>query len=400
MFPAATLTAFVALAIGASASPVKRDSLITLQLAKTVNTTVPQHIPAADRARVKRLLGKSTSVGVGVGLNQAVTYTANVDVGSPPTTYNLIVDTGSANTWVGADKSYTPTNTSKWTGNLVEVIYGSGSFIGNEYTDTVTLVEGLAIPNQMIGVAVDSTGFTAVDGVLGIGPVGLTNGTLLPNTTSLVPTVTNNLFTLGTIPGNIVSVSFVPANENGTATGELTFGGTDSTKFTGDVVYTPVTTVSPANHYWGINQDVSYGSQSLLLGSSGFVDTGTTLTLIASDAFAVYQNATGGILDIMTGLLTITEDQLTNLQSLYFNIENTMFEMTPNAQVWPRSLNTAIGGSADSIYLVVGDLGQSSGQGLDFINGMTFLERFYSVYDSENTRVGFATTPFTNATTN
>jgi cathepsin E len=63
-------------------------------------------------------------------------------------------------------------------------------------------------------------------------------------------------------------------------------------------------------------------------------------------------------------------------------------------------LNTAIGGSASSIYLVVADWGSNSGQGLDFINGYAFLERFYSVFDTGNKRIGFATTPFTTATTN
>lgn len=41
-----------------------------------------------------------------------------------------------------------------------------------------------------------------------------------------------------------------------------------------------------------------------------------------------------------------------------------------------------------------------SGSGLDFINGYTFLERFYAVYDTTNKRVGFATTSNTKATTN
>lgn len=63
-------------------------------------------------------------------------------------------------------------------------------------------------------------------------------------------------------------------------------------------------------------------------------------------------------------------------------------------------LNTAIGGSPDFVYLVVNDLGAPSGEGLDFIDGMTFLERFYYVFDIANSRVGFATTPFTDATTN
>ena len=65
-----------------------------------------------------------------------------------------------------------------------------------------------------------------------------------------------------------------------------------------------------------------------------------------------------------------------------------------------NQLNAVIGGDADSIYLVVNDIGSNSGEGLDFINGYTFLERFYYVYDSANAQVGFATTSFTTATTN
>ena len=76
------------------------------------------------------------------------------------------------------------------------------------------------------------------------------------------------------------------------------------------------------------------------------------------------------------------------------------YTLTANAQLWPRSLNTDIGGTTSRIYLIVNDLGSPSGEGLDFINGFGFLERFYSVFDTANKRVGFATTPFTTATTN
>ena len=76
------------------------------------------------------------------------------------------------------------------------------------------------------------------------------------------------------------------------------------------------------------------------------------------------------------------------------------FEFTANAQAWPRALNTAIGGTTNNVYLIVGDLGTPSGEGLDFINGFTWLERFYTVFDTANKRIGFATTSFTDATTN
>jgi len=55
------------------------------------------------------------------------------------------------------------------------------------------------------------------------------------------------------------------------------------------------------------------------------------------------------------------------------------YTLTANAQLFPRSFN---GGTANNIYLTVANLGTPSGQGLDFINGYAFLERFYSVFDT------------------
>ena len=119
-----------------------------------------------------------------------------------------------------------------------------------------------------------------------------------------------------------------------------------------------------------------------------------------ADAFNRYKSATGAVNDASTGLLRITSTQFSNLQSLFFTAGGTSFELTANGQIWPRALNTFIGGTSSSIYLVVNDIGSPSGSGLDFINGYTFLERFYSVYDTTNNRIGLATTPFTAATTN
>ena len=99
-------------------------------------------------------------------------------------------------------------------------------------------------------------------------------------------------------------------------------------------------------------------------------------------------------------MLKITSTQYSNLQPLVFTAGGTAFQLTANAQIWPRSLNSLLGGTSGSIYLVVNDIGSPSGSGLDFINGYTFLERFYSVFDTTTGSVGFATTPFTTATTN
>lgn len=82
---------------------------------------------------------------------------------------------------------------------------------------------------------------------------------------------------------------------------------------------------------------------------------------------------TGAILDSTTGLLTITSSQYADLKTLSFNIGDTTYNLIPNAQIWPRSLNSAVGGTSSSIYLVVNDIGLPDGLAFDFINGYTFL---------------------------
>jgi hypothetical protein len=65
-----------------------------------------------------------------------VIYTANVGVGEPPTGYTLIIDTGSSNTWVGANQPYIPTCTSK---NLERVVVSFSSTYGRPLSSIISL---------------------------------------------------------------------------------------------------------------------------------------------------------------------------------------------------------------------------------------------------------------------
>ncbi|KAJ8457168.1 hypothetical protein ONZ45_g18421 [Pleurotus djamor] len=317
-----------------------------------------------------------------------------------PRLVELLIDTGSSNTWVKAER-YVHTNTSRQTINRVSVTYGSGSFSGIEFIDLVDLGTGLNISQQSIGVANKSSGFRDIDGILGIGPAGLTVGTLRPNALRSIPTVTDNLFAAGTISQNLIGISYNPTIVEDAVNGELSWGGIDSSKLNGSVSFTPITSTFPASRYWGVNQSIRYGSSTpILSATAGIVDTGTTLILLASDALDNYRNVTGAVYDDKTGLLRITPAQFANLQSLFFTINGVSYELTPNAQIWPRVFNTEIGGTQSDIYLIVSDIDSPSGTGLDFINGYAFLQRYYTVYDTTNSRVGFATTPHTFATSN
>ncbi|KAG6834414.1 hypothetical protein H0H93_009773, partial [Arthromyces matolae] len=327
------------------------DAPVSLPLTKRLNLGSLKNLVQRDRLRAKTLRARAEAILGGnlplsISLrdeisaevtNSGVSYSASVGVGSPPTTYNLLVDTGSSNTWVGSKTPYIVTSTSLATkGKVVStlgtpnsgsrlsvfqsVTYGSGSFSGSEYLDTVTLSPDLVLQQQSIGVASTSQGLDDNDGILGIGPTDLTLGTLSPDTQATIPTVVDTAAAQGLITANAVGVYFEPITSSSQGAGELSYGGANKEKYIGEMAFAPLTTTAPANLYWGIDQTIMYGGQGIL-DSAGIVDTGSTLVLIATDAFQHYQSLTGAVLGNNTGLLRITPAQFAKLKPLEFIIE-------------------------------------------------------------------------------
>ncbi|KAF8122471.1 acid protease [Boletus edulis] len=402
MFSSHTFLSLLLIACTAvDASFVSRStSKATLPFMAKLNEGGSPHIIDADRTRVQAMkvghLNKRSIPEVGI-TNAMLVYTAEVGVGDPATNYSLLIDTGSANTWLGANKSYVQTKTSRDTGEDFFIRYGIGNVTGKVWNDTVSFSPSLIISQQAIGVANSSNGFSGFDGILGVGPTDLTGHAV--HGVDRIPTVMDNLFSQGTISEESLGIYFIPAPET-TKKGELTFGGYDDSVIVGPVTYVPLTKTRPTSLYWGITQSISYGSNMILSPANGIVDTGSTITYIASDAYEQYKNKTGATYDPATQMLKITAEQYDCLEPLVFNIGDAAYELTANAQIWPRSLNSLINGTSDGIYLVVSDLGPFNFTGVDFINGYTFLERFYSVYDTTHGAVGFAKTQYTYADVN
>ncbi|KAG2364300.1 aspartic peptidase domain-containing protein [Suillus spraguei] len=440
MFLAASLLTQALLTLSITGSPVEvRNSPITIPLTRRLNFSngtinLLQH----DKARVAAFMNYNTHgrradiVPVSCFYHG---YTIAVGIGSPPTTYNLILDGGSSVTWL-KDEVYVPTDTSVNTGRRVKEKYGNARhddddddddddgdgddgdgdgdgdgdddamyFQGLLWNDTVT-IGGLTVTEFQLGIAEEVKGFQPGDiGILGIGPKTLSFDTLIDEPDDLIPTITDYLYDQGKINKYLFGIFFQPiTTDPDSLSGELTFGEADDTKYTGNVAYTPITTELFASDYWGINQWITYGSAEILGITSGIVDTGTVFLHIASDAFEKYKAATGGTHNEATGLLSINVDQYNALKRLNFHIGGQIFSLTANAQIWPRPLNYVLDGNADpnAIYLIVKDIGTPSGQGIDFNLGHTFLQRFYTVFDRSSFpgRVGFAETLFTDATTN
>jgi cathepsin D len=148
---------------------------------------------------------------------------------------------GSSNLWVGATTKFTKGTTGVSTGDSFQVSYGSGDVSGTEYTDTVSF-GGATVSKQSIGVARTASGFTGVDGIIGFGPVDLTEGTVSGE--DEIPTFMDNLYNQGTISTEVLGVYFAPesGSDSDDTNGELTLGGTDSSKYSGSITYTPTLT--------------------------------------------------------------------------------------------------------------------------------------------------------------
>src|SRR6267154_5754227 len=145
----------------------------------------------------------------------------------------LIVDTGSAVTWIGAKKKYLKTRTSVNLNQRLQVPYLSSTVSGYLYSDTVTLGDGLVISQQAIGAASQVPDLSGLDGILGLGPVRLSRGDLENAPTTTIPTVTRNLYIQGVIPQEVISIFLLPSLSDSRTYGEITFGGTNPTRYPG-----------------------------------------------------------------------------------------------------------------------------------------------------------------------
>jgi hypothetical protein len=369
-----------------SASPIEtRAKTVTLPLKHVRNVSSIKNIVEKGKARIDKINGVSSLVArtaSGSVTNEDVTYVAPVIIGG--TTWSLIVDTGSSNTWCGAQTSCEKTSTGKSTGGTISVSYGSGDFSGNEYTDTVTFA-GLTVTKQSIGAATSSSGFDGVDGIIGFGPVDLTSGTV--SNANTVPTFMDNLFSQGTIATEVLGVSFLPesGSDSDDTNGELTLGGVDTSKYTGTLTYFSKLTSGTASEYWGIKvTEFSYGSTNLGT-ASGIVDTGTTLIYIPTSAYNKFLSAAGGKTDSSSGLAVFTTKPTSN-----FGIEfgSTTYTLTPAQYLVPTAQYSFYGLTSGKYYAWINDGGSS---GVNTIIGQKFLENYYSVFDTTNSRIGFAT---------
>ena len=161
--------------------------------------------------------------------------------------------------------------------------------------------------------------------------------------------------------------------------GAYDFGATDSSKFTGSLVYTDV---DSSNGFWEYpSTSFKVGSTSgSMSGFTGITDTGTTLVLMSDDAVTAYYKQVSSASNSQTdgGYVFDCTETLPDIS----------FAIGDNMATIPGSLiNFSSASASGSCFGGV----QSVGSGSQNIYGDVFLNANYGVFDASGPSFGFAT---------
>ncbi|CEL55573.1 hypothetical protein RSOLAG1IB_01585 [Rhizoctonia solani AG-1 IB] len=230
-------------------------------------------------------------------------YLATIQLGTPPREFRLLMDSGSADMWVGGETCQSQagggcgnhtflgakSSTSfKSAGRTFQVTYGTGQVAGDVITDDV-VIAGLKLPAHTFGAAtVESVEFssndTPFDGLVGLAKSSLSN--------QKVDTPPESLAKAGLIQSAITSYK-IPRLADGKNDGEITFGGIDETKIDAATT-TTMPNVNP-NGFWEVPFTAAVGGKDIgLTGRTAILDTGTSLIIAPpADAQALHAQIPG-----------------------------------------------------------------------------------------------------------
>ncbi|KAI7903992.1 aspartic peptidase domain-containing protein [Cokeromyces recurvatus] len=369
-------------------------------------------------------------------------YLINVQIGTPPIQFELVLDTGSADLWVpsiNCPSSQCPfakfngasSSTFKPLNEVFNVIYGIGSASGVYALETIS-VAGMTVEQQQFAYVnqtqnilteiftlngyvytptVNSTDNTLdfssdhqLDGIFGLGYPFMTSSELNYNPFFF------NLKAQKRLSQNIFSI-YLNSYEFYGNSGELIFGGIDSNKYKGSIYYLPVakTTIIPNNSepindhgYWQANGQgvgVMNGSKRIFeykyfKQTPCIFDTGTTLSSLPKSVIPSLFSAAFG----SNNLIYIPQNN-------YFQVRCSLAQQNITIQ-FMMSRTDAMTNEQIVIHIPIADLIVPLDS--DYIEnatvcmvgiipfdgpimfGQTILRSLYQVYDADNNRIGVA----------
>jgi cathepsin D len=318
-------------------------------------------------------------------------YYGPITLGTPPQTFNVVFDTGSSNLWIPSSKctpldlacknhnKYTATasSTYKKNGTTFAIQYGTGAVSGFLSEDVLNF-GGLEVTGQTFGEATNEPGIVFVvakfDGILGMAYVSISVDNVTP--------VWYNIISQGLVSQQVFSF-WLSQDSTETPGGELTLGGVDSTRYTGDFSYAPLTNET----YWEFSvDDFALGGTSLgwCSGSpcSAICDSGTSLIVGPSKLVNALNRKLGAIVENGEGIF-LSCDVISKLPNIDITINGKDFTLTPTDYV----LKVTSEGETECIS---GFAGMDLPFNNFYILGDVFIATYTTVFDFENQRVGWA----------
>ncbi|WFD28878.1 saccharopepsin [Malassezia nana] len=309
-------------------------------------------------------------------------YFADIELGTPPQKFKVILDTGSANLWVPSEtctsiacflhKKYdsSMSSTYKPNGSSFEIQYGSGSMEGFVSCDHLTIGD-LKIQDQDFAEATSEPGlafaFGKFDGILGLAYDTISVNKIVPPFYKMVEQ--------GLLDQNLFAFYLGSDESDG---GEATFGGVDENHFEGSIVYAPVR----RKGYWEVALNkIGFGEEELELPRTGAaIDTGTSLIAMPSEISEILNKEIGAKRSF-SGQYTVDCEKVPTLPTLIFYLDNKPYALEGKDYI----LN--VQGTCISSFMGM-DLPPPIGP--MWIIGDVFLRKFYTVYDLDKNAVGFA----------
>ncbi|GMG04417.1 unnamed protein product [Aspergillus oryzae var. brunneus] len=206
---------------------------------------------------------------------------SEIEIGTPPQKFKVVLDTGSSNLWVPSSEcgsiacylhnKYDSSSSSTYQKNGSEfaIKYGSGSLSGFVSQDTLKIGD-LKVKDQLFAEATSEPGlafaFGRFDGILGLG-----FDTISVNK---IPPPFYSMLDQGLLDEPVFAFYLGDTNKEGDDS-VATFGGVDKDHYTGELVKIPLRRKA----YWEVDLDaIALGDSVAELDNTGVIlDTGTSL---------------------------------------------------------------------------------------------------------------------------
>ena len=320
---------------------------------------------------------------------QDVYYHGPATIGN--TTFSLIYDTGSSLVWVPSidctdcGKSAVYSSELNTTTDSFEIKYGSGKVAGQLVVDSIN-ISNAYLPSFTLGAA-DMVGFPEYDsedyhGIVGLGWPSLT---AQYNVTPLVPALKK----AGQINQSIFSIFLTKGG------GELTIGETDPDLYIGNITWLFITQKA----WWTLSLVRGHVGGVAVFSSNEqvIVDSGTSLILGPATkvkAMVIGIEAMSGVRIRMVGdhyeFACASAKRLSNITFTLQGADGDKQEFTLSGE----SLSVGVTRGDNCLF----GMQPLSDSPPSWILGDPFLRAFYTVYDYENARLGFAVSSGTHST--